>query len=247
MSDLYRNLCSVQDQATAHEPWIEFPRGLAAHWDRDDEIRYNQRSRAQERSRFFRLAFDYLTDSGVTGDYHEFGCHRARTFRMALTEARRHNLDDMFFWAYDSFAGLPEKSEKDGDDPKWTPGALTTTEVEFKRMIDDHGIYTDHVVTVPGFYSETLRRYRNETWPRKIAFANIDCDLYESACDVLAFIEPHLAPGAVLYFDDWFAGNKGDTRLGVAKAFEEWPARAWGFNDHMRCGWWGRSFICVPR
>ena len=228
------------------EPWIKL-----AHWGvwhRSDEIAYNQISRAQERARFFRLAFDYLTDSGVVGDYHEFGCHRARTFRMALTEARRHNLDDMRFVAYDSFAGLPEKSVNDGDDPKWTPGALTTTEEEFRRLIDEHDIYVDRVHICAGFYSETLTPANWLSIPEtKIAFANIDCDLYQSAADVLAYIEPHLAEGAVVYFDDWYAGNKGDTRKGVAKAFDDWLAPRWGFNDHMRCGWWGRSFIAVLR
>ena len=32
--------------------------------------------------------FIFLTDNRVVGDYHEYGCHRCRTFRMALTEAR---------------------------------------------------------------------------------------------------------------------------------------------------------------
>lgn len=235
----------IGDYPMWQEPWVGILNGNElAHWGRDQEITYNQQSRAAERARFFRLAFDYLTDSGVVGAYAEFGCHRARTFRMALTEARRHNLDAMKFFAFDSFVGLPPKSEHDGDDPKWTPGALATSHDEFWSMIKDHGIYVDQVTTVQGFYSESLSAF---DLAAPIAFANIDCDLYESARDALAFIEPHLAPGAVLYFDDWYAGNKGDPRKGVAKAFGEWRAPRWALSEHMRCGWWGRSFIMVPR
>ena len=91
------------------EPWVDLDDGRAlANWGRDEEIGYNQTNRQTEKSLYFRKTFDFLTDNRVKGDYLEFGCHRCRTFRMALTEARKHNLQDMKFWAFDSFEGLPE-------------------------------------------------------------------------------------------------------------------------------------------
>ena len=91
-----------------HEPWIRLADGEElASWSKQEEIIYNQRNRQAEKYLFFRRIFDFLTENEIHGDYHEFGCHRARTFRMALTEARRHNLDSMKFWAFDSFEGLP--------------------------------------------------------------------------------------------------------------------------------------------
>ena len=86
------------------EPWVELPSNDAlANWGRDEEIAYNQINRQTEKALFYRRTFDFLTDNRVIGDYYEFGCHRCRTFRMALTEARRHNLADAKFYAFDSF------------------------------------------------------------------------------------------------------------------------------------------------
>src|SRR5689334_5194659 len=91
------------------EPWVDLPDGRDLQaWARDDEISYNQANRQTEKALFFRRTYDFLTDNRVTGDYYEFGCHRCRTFRMALTEARRHNLPSAKFFAFDSFEGLPE-------------------------------------------------------------------------------------------------------------------------------------------
>src|SRR4051812_2356099 len=91
------------------EPWVELAdaRDLQ-EWGRDQEIAYNQANRQTEKALFYRRTYDFLTDNRVVGDYYEFGCHRCRTFRMALTEARKHNLSSAKFFAFDSFEGLPE-------------------------------------------------------------------------------------------------------------------------------------------
>ena len=117
---------------------------------------YNQANRQLEKYRFYVKAFDYLQDSRVMGDYHEYGCHKVRTFRMALTEARRHFLERMKFWAFDSFEGLPPSTSKPSHALWSTAGALTTSEDEFIRIVREHGIYPDRVRTVKGFYDHSL-------------------------------------------------------------------------------------------
>ncbi len=231
----------------AREPWVEIADGAAlANWSAEDEIRYNQQNRQSEKLRFFRQVFDFLKENEIAGDYHEFGCHRARTFRMALTEARRKNLGDMAFWAFDSFAGLPAP-ETETSVGKWTQGALATSEQEFLRLIGEHGIYTDKVRTVKGLYGDSLTPALKQQFGgsgRKIALANIDCDLYESAVPVFDFIEPLLQAGSVLYIDDLFVGNRGNPGRGLAKAFVEYRQRSrWRFVRHLDIGWWGRSYI----
>src|SRR5262249_21324547 len=172
-------------------------------------------------------------------------CHRGRTFRMALTEARRHGVDDMTFWAFDSFRGLPRPTTETSVG-KWSLGALATTEEAFLELIAAHGIYADKVRTVRGFYAESLttdlqRELGNRS---RIALATVDCDLYESAVPVLDFIEPLLQAGSVIYVDDLFVGNRGDPAKGVARAFLEFRKRSrWRFIRHLDVGWWGRSYI----
>jgi hypothetical protein len=229
------------------EPWVKLGTGASlVDWKRDEEIAYNQTNRQTEKDQFFRRTFDFLTDNRVKGDYFEFGCHRCRTFRMALTEARRHNLSEMRFFAFDSFAGLPEVTS-DTAVEIWKRGALATSEAEFQRMVNEHGIYVDRVRTVKGYYSDSLthelrRRFAAEQ--SRIALVNIDCDLYESAVPVFEFVDPLLQEGAVIYIDDLFAGYKGNPDKGVAKAFLEYRRKTrWKFLRHLDVGWWGRSYI----
>jgi hypothetical protein len=195
---------------------------------------------------FFRRVFDFLSENEIRGDYHEYGCHRCRTFRMALTEARRHNLDQMKFWAFDSFEGLPTLTTETSVS-KWTQGALTTSEGAFRDLVRQHGIYVDKVHTVKGYYSDSLTtdlRQRLLEQEQKIALVTVDCDLYESAVPVFSFIEPLLQDGSVIYMDDLFVGNKGNPNRGVARAFLEFQKRSkWRVRRHLDVSWWGRAYI----
>lgn len=229
------------------EPWVELAKGTDLDsWGKPEEIIYNQVTRQAEKYLFFRRAFDFLSANEVPGDYHEFGCHRCRTFRMALTEARIKNFDQMKFFAFDSFEGLPE-SETDTGIEGWQPGALATSEAEFIRMVVEHDVYADRVRTIPGFYSQTLTEELQGQFlakENKIALATIDCDFYESAVPVFDFIEPLLQPGTLIYIDDLFAGHKGNPFKGVGRAFLEYQQRSrWRFVRHLEIGWWGRSYI----
>jgi len=233
------------------EPWVDLPTGkdLAA-WAHEDSVAYNQTNRQMEKYRFFVRSFDFIQDNNVDGDYHEFGCHRVRTFRMALTEARRHNLDDMRFYAYDSFEGLPQTTSNPDHDLWKQQGALTTTEETFMDLVNGHGIYTDKVETIKGFYDSSLtgaQREKIEATGRKISIATIDCDLYESAVPVFKYIEPLLQAGSIIYIDDLFVGYKGSPATGVAKAFLEFQQYSrFNFVRHLDVGWWGRSYIaCI--
>jgi hypothetical protein len=241
-----KKITPVEIAPMADEPWVRLGNHKDLNnWSRDDEIALNQSNRQTQKYQFFVRTFDFLTDNRVRGDYLEFGCHRCRTFRMALTEARRHNLDAMKFWAFDSFEGLPDSSGHSVE--IWQRGALTTSVDDFMRMVKEHGLYVDRVTPVKGFYSDSLTkelqtRFRDNE--AKIALATIDCDLYESAVPVFNFIEPLLQEGTVLYIDDLFAGYKGNPTKGVARAFREFRKRSrFKFLRHLDIGWWGRSYI----
>jgi Macrocin-O-methyltransferase (TylF) len=229
------------------EPWVKLADGRElARWSKQDEIRYNQGNRQAEKYQFFRRVFDFLHENEIRGDYHEYGCHRCRTFRMALTEARRHNLDQMKFWAFDSFEGLHTPTTETSVS-KWTQGALTTSEEAFRDLVRQHGIYVDKVHTVKGYYSDSLTadlRQRLLEQEQKIALVTVDCDLYESAVPVFNFIEPLLQDGSVIYMDDLFVGNKGNPNRGVARAFLEFQKRSkWRVRRHLDVSWWGRTYI----
>lgn len=237
---------SVSPTPIPQEPWVKISDGLELMtWDRDEEIVYNQANRQTQKLAFFVNAFDFLSANKIEGDYHEYGCHRGRTFRMALTEARRHNFDTMQFFAFDSFDGLPDVSRPPL--PEWQRGALCTTEAQFRQLIQDHGIYVERCHFIKGFFQTALTTPLQRTFisnRQRIAFTCIDCDLYESAVSVFRFIEPLLQQGTLLYLDDYFVGYQGSPLKGVAGAFHQFERISrFTFIPHMQVGWWGRSFI----
>ncbi len=141
----------VSIQPIIGEPWVKLGTGeTLASWGRNEEIAYNQTNRQAEKVRFFRTTLDFLTDNRVNGDYLEFGCHRCRTFRMVLSEARRHNLSDMQFHAFDSFEGLPAPEHENAVE-FWQLGTISTSQEDFLRMVHAHGIYVQTIHTKTGF------------------------------------------------------------------------------------------------
>jgi hypothetical protein len=232
------------------EPWVYLATEKdLENWSRGDEIAYNQATWQTQKLAYYVQMFHFINANGIVGDYYEFGCHRARTFRMALTEARRHGMGEMKFMAFDSFEGLPPLENPMGEsrDRHYAPGVLTTSEEDFKRMIDEHGIYTDNVRTFKGFYQESLTDELQAEMLNsgsKISIVNIDCDLYESALPVFNFIEPLLQEGSIIYIDDYFASYKGSPVKGPAGAFEDYKRKSkYKFIQHQQITWQGRSFI----
>lgn len=232
----------------AEEPWVHLDTAEdLKEWSKHDQIRWNQNNRQMEKYRFYIKAMDFIVSNQVVGDYLEFGCHRVRTFRMALTEAKHQGIENMRFLAFDSFKGLPPNEEGMHGVAQWQAGELTTSEEDFWKIINEHGLYTDKVRSFPGFYNESLTldlKKQLSADKIKAAFICVDCDLYESAVPVFHFIEEYLQDGTVIYIDDWFAGYKGNPNRGVSKAFHEFQhCSQYKFVDFLSVPWIGRSFI----
>ena len=234
------------------EPWIVLPTEKDFDpWTEQDMIQYNQQLRNAQKYLFFKNAFDLICANNVEGDYLEFGCHRARSFRMALGEARRQNLRNMRFLAFDSFEGLPPSDGIHGIST-YQSGDLATSEKQFLNIIAEQGILVDRVHTVKGFYQDSLTpeltaQLRDEKGVRA-ALINVDCDLYESATHVFNFIGPFLQEGTCLYIDDYFVGYRAGSRGGLPKAFNEFEDSCeFGFLPHSTVGWWGRAFIAYRK
>jgi len=224
----------------------EFYKNDFDDWDKNKEIDYNNNEiRQREKYRFFQLAYDYLAANFIEGDYYEFGTHKARTFRMSLSEARKKNMENINFYAFDSFEGLPEPQDIDKFSG-WEKGALKTTDDEFDVIIRGHGLYLDRIHKVKGYYQDTLNNELQQQFEQnrsKIALVYIDCDFYESAVHVLDFIEPLLQNGSVICFDDWNV-YKASPDKGERRAFTEFIAKTGHhFEEFITVGWFGKSFI----
>jgi hypothetical protein len=245
------------------EPYFS-PPPVTATQKESSWVPLNQEFRQEQKNIFFRNAIDYLVENGIPGSYFEFGCHKARTFRMAamwdkwyadnkgavaggLTPQNGGGYFE-FLLAFDSFQGLPADSNpSETKMHNWQAQSLTTSEDEFLNLLRNSGLTTDRVVTIPGFYSISLNEATREFLDSKGVVASLvtlDCDLYESYQSALKFSDDFLTPGCVIYLDDWNT-YQGGSRSGPKKAWAEFVLDS--KNRYLpfipQIGWWGTSFI----
>jgi len=140
-------------EGVSQEPWFaaDFQAANAGEL-REALIRRNQRRRHSDKFEFFRRAFDFITDNEIFGDYLEFGCHRARTFRMAINEALFHQRSDMLFYAFDSFSGMPPSPNGGPVLERWSAGNLATSKENFLSLVAHPALDPKRVKTIPGYY-----------------------------------------------------------------------------------------------
>jgi hypothetical protein len=230
----------------SEEPYVYLPKSEDfLDFTKAKHVLLNQQRRQKIKFDYFINTFDFLNDSKISGDYFEFGCHKVRTFRMALSCAKYFDLKDISFHAFDSFEGMPDFGNHLID--QWKPNELCTSEEAFNELVNSHGLYLDNIFRHKGYYSESLNdglKKHMKNSGKKAIMITVDCDFYESAISVFDFIEPFIQHGTVIYLDDVFAGFKEESKGGVLKAFENFRySSKYEYIPHMNIGWWGRSFI----
>lgn len=183
-----------------------------------------------------RCAASFLAWNQVDGDYLEFGVYRGGSFAeayRAIWNARnnvRNHIGSLEierwyqsrprFFAFDSFSGLPGgEAERHAD---YSEGAYSCTEDNFLKNIKNAGVDLDDVVTLPGFYDQSLTpEFKARLGLTKASLVMIDCDLYESTAPVLDFITDLVMQGTIIIFDDWYR-YKGSRHKGEQRACREW-------------------------
>lgn len=202
---------------------------LARHIAAEDGYRF-------ESARMLNVAFGYVFNEHIAGDYAEFGVFRGRTFLEAWYAIRRFELAARLH-AYDSFEGLPTPTGVDGGGP-FTAGEFAHPRSLFERTTSP--IPIERMTVTEGWFDQTL--LQASTQPLAVAW--IDCDLYESTVPVLEFLTSQLQDGSVLIFDDWFCFH-GRPDKGEQRACAEWlgahpEIRLVQYRDFH---WAGRAFI----
>lgn len=221
-------------------------------WSKSDQSWYLTEMDNRERFKFIEKCLGYLAcNYNLHGnDYFEFGCFGANTFRMVLSEAYKHRMNNMRFLAFDSFEGLPAVNF-DESSMGWEAGSMAMSEDDFLAAVNKLDLYSDKVRTIKGFYSESLTEELQEDLLSdnvKAALVNIDCDLKKSADNVFRFIEPFLQSGTIVYLDEYYISGTGDLGGGVWSSFDEFKQEsAYEYVPFLNVGWWGKAFICKQR
>ena len=170
---------------------------------------------------YFTQALEHIVTNKVQGDYLEFGVFDGQSLIMAYQVANRSQATDMRFFGFDSFQGLPES-----DGIRYLKGTLKSSMGNTVRHLRRVGVDMRRIELKEGIFSRSLNKaVKDQHKLRHAAIVHIDCDLYSSTKDVLAFVEDLVGPGTVMIFDDWDAYRKTETpeELGEQKAFREWP------------------------
>lgn len=195
---------------------------------------------------FFNAAQLFLQVNRIDGSYLEFGSHEVNTFRMALNTIGAHGLPNRIthFYAFDSFAGMPEPTGIDKQ-KIWRASMNFTSQDRF-RSITRRDAY--RTTSVKGFFKDSLPGFLLPAGHLP-ALVYIDCDYYESTKDVLEWLAPYLRHGTLLAFDDWDC-YFGDYARGQRRAFAEFKeklAERLIFLDFMKILSGGMAFICLEK
>lgn len=205
-----------------------------------------EKFRDSQREYIFKCIARYCFLNGLReGYYLEFGSHKGRTMRLAWEHSNQ--LFDWTYVAFDSFEGLPEIPEIDRN-PMWEKGKCATTEEELIAMVKSAGMPRERLITVKGFYDQSLTREAAlKLLPQKAIVVYVDCDLYTSTVPVLRFIKDFLQKGTIIAFDDWFCLN-GDPERGQRRAWAEFRSEnpRLRFIDFIDTGE-AKAFICLDQ
>ena len=189
----------------------------------------------------------HVHETGLTlqGDYYEFGIYRGYTFWYAQKTMTELGNQQMRFIGLDSFAGLPEVQGVDAYKGDFSARQYSASSEYVRKMLDAHGVDWDRTLLIPGFYEDTLSPTLKTTHNlQAAAVAVIDCDLYESASQVLRFLaDDLLRDGTILVMDDWNAFD-GDDDRGERLAFKEFlhAHPQWTAENLFSYGSYGQVF-----
>jgi hypothetical protein len=173
------------------------------------------------------------------GDYLEFGVYNGTSLITAFREIEAMRLSGMRLFGFDSFEGLPAAAATD-DEGLWKPGDWCS-DLEFTRaVLASEGIDEARVTLIPGWFSDTCSAdTARQHGIEKASIVMVDCDIYTSAREALAFCAPLIRDHALVIFDDWHSGQLAAKNLGERRAFEEWLAE-WGCFRHEPFGSYSR-------
>ena len=173
------------------------------------------------------------------GDYYEFGVYKGGTLFEAyriisevdrFCDLRYIKSDELSYdeggipafrcFCFDSFEGLPKPKGID------IGGAFREGDYQcdFDTFVDNicsAGLDMERVSIVKGWYSDLNKQTQEQYDMGSARIIHIDCDLYESTRDALAFCTNLIADGTVIIFDDWFH-FRGHPHRGEQQAFREW-------------------------
>ncbi|MCA9346744.1 class I SAM-dependent methyltransferase [Candidatus Saccharibacteria bacterium] len=148
----------------------------------------------------------------VDGDVVEMGCYEGGS-AVAMQEVLAKFGYPKGLWLYDSFEGLPEKTNEDESSAgeSFKSGELKASKARLERN------FFKRDLQIPEIKKAWFFELDPEDLPEKIALAFLDGDYYESIMDSLKLVWPKMSSGGVILVDDF----DNVALPGVKRAVEE--------------------------
>jgi O-methyltransferase len=139
----------------------------------------------------------------VPGDIAECGVHKGGTLVPMAIHVHQKGIRKKLL-GFDSFEGLPDSVAFDarlgGPHGEWKrPGEMSNTSVELVLSKLRRFCVVDNVELVKGFFEKTLPGYAD----RRFSLVHLDCDIYSSYKECIAFFYPRVNSGGVILLDEY--------------------------------------------
>jgi len=133
---------------------------------------------------------------GVEGDVVECGvCNGGSAALMA-----KHMGSSRHIWMYDSFQGMPETTERDGDEAKQWEGSCVGSVARVREALSALCIADETFTIIEGWFEDA---FRDHPLPEKVALLHCDADWYDSVLLVLNTFYDRIPDGGIILLDDF--------------------------------------------
>jgi hypothetical protein len=178
-----------------------------------------------------RSMMGFVSNSEIEGDYIEFGVYAGFSLISAFHFAKWLKVDDMKFYGFDSFEGLPKEEVLDKGKIKQGDYSCPLSKVEYNLKKDKCDI--SRIKLIKGWFKDVKIPEKI----KKAAIINFDCDYYSSTRDALKLIKPLLQEGTMIRFDDWGLYKANPTK-GQRKAFSDFKktCKDFIFEEYIKEG-----------
>ena len=150
-----------------------------------------------------------VKQDNIPGEYVEFGVFKGKSLYHSWKCAKKLKLKDITFYGLDSFEGFPVENHNFYIKENFHT-SYHKVEKTFKNK--------ENVRLVKGFFDKTLNLEEMQKI-KKISFAFIDCDIYESAIPIFEYLNERVSVGGFVMIDDF--SSVDENRNSIYKAWTE--------------------------
>jgi O-methyltransferase len=136
---------------------------------------------------------------GIEGDIVECGVYRGGSAAILGWSMMRLEDTARKLWLFDSFAGMPPATDRDGEFSHSLEGKYVGSEASTRRLVHQAGVPRDRFEIVVGPFEQTFPALRGP----KTALLHVDCDFYEPVRLTLEKFVPTMPSGGFVVLNDY--------------------------------------------